>query len=66
MEYNYSLFKGLNSTNVRKYEKWVISDFQNFYRIFLIGQVKLLYGNFCPINIVLNYTFFMFSDIVRI
>jgi hypothetical protein len=34
--------------------KWVISDFQNFYRIFLIGQVKLLYVNFCPINIVLS------------
>jgi hypothetical protein len=30
------------------------SDFQNFYRIFLIGHVKLLYGNFCPINIVLS------------
>jgi hypothetical protein len=28
--------------------------FQNFYKIFLIGQVKLLYGNFYPNNIVLS------------
>jgi hypothetical protein len=39
---------------VSEHEKWIISYFQNFYRIFLIGQVKLLYGNFCPINIVLS------------